>query len=441
MELPLVSIILTSYNKANTVGNAIQSVLEQNYSNWELWIMDDASNEETIYEIEKYLDDSRIHFFNSKIKDSDRYKTTRYATLINEALPKTRGKYISYLTDDTVYISNRLRKMVAFLESNNGIDVVYSSQKVLEINGQNEVVSEKIRKTKGILSHAANLVDHCSVMHTKEIAETVKRHFGSYWSDSPDNWHNGDAVFWNRLNLFAKFFPLDDVLDVTYKTPYSFQKLNAYLPYELPKGLLVKGYLSNIFLLENNQRREIHEALLSKLHYDVDKVVTIPDPFLLKYEIGPPIDEHIFRKDHLFPNDRLVTSNHVDIYYIQDRKRRKITDMQTFEHYKFLRKDVVILEKWYLETFVEGPPITVPLLEEHSLPDNILFFDGEKYFLSQKNKLHEIHFLVMAKLNILKNKAVFISDEEKRRFKEGPPFYWNNYYHRKKGRKKKKYNI
>ena len=44
--MPTVSVILTSYNKPNTVGKAIESVINQTYHDWELFIMDDHSNDE-----------------------------------------------------------------------------------------------------------------------------------------------------------------------------------------------------------------------------------------------------------------------------------------------------------------------------------------------------------------------------------------------------------
>lgn len=50
-----VTVILTSYNKPNTVGAAIESVLSQSFQDWELWIMDDASNEETQQVIDSYM--------------------------------------------------------------------------------------------------------------------------------------------------------------------------------------------------------------------------------------------------------------------------------------------------------------------------------------------------------------------------------------------------
>ena len=64
--------------------------------------------------IKRYIDDPRIQYINSKIKDNERYKTTRYATLINEAIPNTKGKYITYLTDDNIYLPERFEIMANY---------------------------------------------------------------------------------------------------------------------------------------------------------------------------------------------------------------------------------------------------------------------------------------------------------------------------------------
>lgn len=113
---PLISIILTSYNKPSLINQVIESVQMQTFKEWELFIMDDNSYPDTINIIKKYLDDPRIYYKNSFIQGNERYKTTRYATLINEALPLTCGDYICYLTDDTMYVPNRLAEMLSFLQ-------------------------------------------------------------------------------------------------------------------------------------------------------------------------------------------------------------------------------------------------------------------------------------------------------------------------------------
>src|SRR5690606_12892150 len=133
---PTVSIILTSYNKPWFIAQTIESILKQTWSEWELFIMDDHSNDVTVQLIKKYVDNPRIFYRNSFIEKENRYKTTRYATLINEAIPLTKGKYVTYITDDTVYLPNRLSEMVKHLESNPSKEIVFSSQLVKIVDRQ-----------------------------------------------------------------------------------------------------------------------------------------------------------------------------------------------------------------------------------------------------------------------------------------------------------------
>lgn len=438
MLKPIVSIILTSYNKPNTVGEAIESVLKQTLKEWELFIMDDASNDETTKVIESFLEDERIHFFNSKIEDGNRYKTTRYATLINEAIPKTTGKYLSYLTDDTIYVPTRLEAMVNELERKPSIEVVYSSQKVLHVNKNAEVILEENRMSKGVLNAAANLVDHCSVMHTKKIAEKIHNVFGSYWDDDPKFWHNGDAAFWTRLNQFTLFYPLNKVLDISYKTPHSFQNLNAYLPENIPEGTLVKGYLPDIYLIETNKRRKMKEDLMKQLTYRTSDIIEIPDPLLFRYPIGTKIDEAIFDNPSLFPNGRLVKANNSSkIYYIQEHKKRIILDQYSLKKYKFNVEDIIELSIDFLEQFEDGPSISFSITEESLLPDRVVFFESNKYYLSYNNHLHPIHKNILKKLNMLEQQSVRITKKERLFFPKGKPFNWT-YFQSEKNRKRNK---
>ncbi|MFA9556933.1 glycosyltransferase family 2 protein [Evansella sp. AB-rgal1] len=441
MVQPIVSIILTSYNKPNTIGNAIESVINQTRKDWELFIMDDASDDATLQIIKTYVDDERITVINSNIDDDKRYMTTRYATLINEAIPKTKGKYISYLTDDTTYISNRLEMMIQEMESNPTLDVVYSSQKVITLDHDANVVSEKTRYTKGILTNAANVVDHCSVMHTRKIADSIYKRYDSYWDDDPIYWHNGDAAFWTRLNQFSSFYPINSILDISYKSPYSFQNLNEYLPKELPDGVLVKGYLSDVYLIENNMRRKIDEEFFPKLRFDKSRITEIPDPNLYKYKMGPNIDQCIYDNPSLFPNGRLVSaSNNNEIYYIQEHKKRLIFNQHAFDKYHFSMEEVIELEIDYLNQFEEGPIISNLLNNEGViLPNNILFTDSKRYFLSQNNYLHEIDKVVLNKLKIKEEWAVRMTNEERLCFPKGNSFQWTYYKSGgKKGRNRKK---
>jgi spore maturation protein CgeD len=421
---PIVSVILTSYNKPYTVGQAIESVLTQTMGSWELFIMDDNSNEETVGIIKRYLNDPRIYYFNSNIQDSERHKRTRYATLINEALSKAKGKYITYLTDDNIFLPERFKVMVDVLNQNRKVEIVYSQQLVRVLDENGEIQDETIRKTKGILNKPVGVVDHCSIMHTREIAGKIFRKYGSYWDDDPVYWFNGDAAFWNRLTQFNSFFPIPKTLDIAYKGPESFQKLYFHLPKSIPNGILVKGPSSDIYIIDNQERRKISPEVFEKLKYNRDQVVRIPDPFLFKYHEGIPVDKQVFSNLALLPNQRLIKSpQHSAVYYIQNSKKRLIKNEKAFRDFKFQSNQIVVVSDRLLAELPDGLPIEELSSEITILPDGILFND-EFYYISFNNYLHPIEKRVAIKLNLPVTNPVRIGPGFLAKFKQGESFNW-----------------
>lgn len=200
--MPKVSVILTVYNKPQWLRECIDSVINQTYEDWELIILEDNSpNLEVKDIIESYSHYKNIFIYYSDINELDRYKTTRYATLINHGIRElSTGDYITYLTDDDFYYPDRLRKMAQMLETK-GVDVVYGNQQVVDASGNHA----GIRETKGILDSAWNLVDHNSVMHTRKVYFETDG-----WPEDPGAWGGADSYFWLKINnLGYQFYPIE----------------------------------------------------------------------------------------------------------------------------------------------------------------------------------------------------------------------------------------
>ncbi|MBM7622077.1 spore maturation protein CgeD [Bacillus tianshenii] len=405
---PKVSIILTSYNKPEYIKNSIESVLNQTYRNWELFIMDDNSDRKTVEIIKLYLSDKRIKYHNSLIKNEDRYKTTRYATLINDALSKTSGKYITYLTDDNIYLPSRLEIMINLLESNDDIDIVYSNQKVIYVDEQRKIQKEYIRETQGVLTKAEGLVDHCSIMHSKKIAEKVYNRFGKYWDDDFVHWNHGDAAFWKRLTLFNSFHPINIILDIAYKDYYSFQNLYEHLPKHIPDGVLVKGPSTSIYLIQNQRRRRVCEEVFSRLKYKEKDIVNIPDPFIYKYLEDSPLNIRIF--DSLpFPSHRLIKSKqNPTIFLIQNNKKHPILNPDAFGDYKFDWQDIVEVDDKVISRFPEGNPITELNSNISFLPEGVLYSFDSNFYIFINNQLHRIKKDIAIKLKMPVHEPVLL---------------------------------
>ncbi|MEG7356224.1 glycosyltransferase family 2 protein [Bacillus vallismortis] len=407
-----VSIILTSYNKPAYLQKAIESVIKQTYDLWELFIMDDHSNEEITAVVHKYLRDPRIRYENSFVDPAARFKTTRYATLINTALPFTSGDYISYLTDDTVYHPERLSRMVQMFSHNPEAQAVYSKQKVVQVNERGEEISHFYRNANEVLHQAAFQVDHCSVMHRRSLLDRIHHIYGSYWDDDMKHWNHGDSIFWDRINNFAPFLPINEVLDTTYKTPDSFQNAYRFLPADLIDGSFVKGSGQNVYFIDQGVRHPVGERWDSLY---LNRTVAVPDPYLFQYKIG-----NILK----IPNYILVKeAGHPAIFYIEAGKKRRILGQYAFQFYQFKRKEILTIEKEELEALPEGLPITRErsgLIENP--PGRRLYFIEREPFLFLNGVFHPIREQVVRKF-FLHHKPISASFRNIQQFPIGKPFY------------------
>ena len=107
----LVSIITPSYNTANYISETIESVLKQTYTNWEMIIWDDCSNDNTYEVVKPYLNDKRIRFFKNNINCGA-------AVSRNNALKVAKGTWIAFLDSDDIWKPNKLERQIRFMEKN-----------------------------------------------------------------------------------------------------------------------------------------------------------------------------------------------------------------------------------------------------------------------------------------------------------------------------------
>lgn len=129
MEKPLVTVMMSAYNHEKYVAEAIDSVLNQTYSNFEFLICDDGSQDKTAEIIGAY-NDQRIKFV--PFKQNTGFKTWDYM------LDRTRGEYIACLGSDDVWRADKLEKQVDFLQSNCQYDACFSW--VETIDGASNVI-------------------------------------------------------------------------------------------------------------------------------------------------------------------------------------------------------------------------------------------------------------------------------------------------------------
>lgn len=126
--MPRVSVLLSSLNHGKFVAEAIQSVLDQTFQDFELIIVDDCS-EDNSWEIIQSFNDPRIHAFRNP-------KRCRGAAGLNESiLARARGEYIAIHHSDDAFLPDKLELQVAYLDAHPEIGATFTQVQLIDESG------------------------------------------------------------------------------------------------------------------------------------------------------------------------------------------------------------------------------------------------------------------------------------------------------------------
>jgi glycosyltransferase involved in cell wall biosynthesis len=126
---PLISVILPVYNRIDYLEKAIDSVFRQTYSNWELIIADDASDEQTRRYLHHYETNPKIIVIFNPIN------LGLFANL-NQAIQKSIGDYTLLLCSDDILLENCLENSVALLNKYGQINLLLSCHQTMNQDGK-----------------------------------------------------------------------------------------------------------------------------------------------------------------------------------------------------------------------------------------------------------------------------------------------------------------
>src|SRR5690606_38330168 len=108
VKFPIVSIIIPTYNRSGFLGETLDSVFDQTYSNWECIVVDDGSLDATPQLMEFYCNkDSRFMYFKRSNKNSK-----GQSACCNIGFRKSKGTYVMWLDDDDILHKDKLLSQV-----------------------------------------------------------------------------------------------------------------------------------------------------------------------------------------------------------------------------------------------------------------------------------------------------------------------------------------
>ncbi|EKE04171.1 MAG: glycosyl transferase family protein [uncultured bacterium] len=199
MSQPKVSVIITTYNRADYLSYAIDSVLNQTFQDFELIIIDDGSTDETYDLVNRYQNERiRYHYQENRGQNPAR----------NIGMELANGEYIAHLDSDDIWVSTKLEKQVNILRNNQNIGLVYCGTQL--IDGLNNIIG-----TQPIIIHNGNVLDKllmtnflyngsCAIFR-KDCLEKV-----GFFDESFKRMT--DWEFYLKFAIYYKFFGINEYL-------------------------------------------------------------------------------------------------------------------------------------------------------------------------------------------------------------------------------------
>ena len=173
----MVSILMCTYNREQYLKRAIDSVIAQTYTEWELIIVDDGSTDNTEQLVASYPD-PRIRYIKM---DKNRF----YCYAANYGLQNCRGDYVAFQNSDDEWLSDKLEKQMRFMEEHTEAGACFTE--VTLIDNEGNVLSERCLPMEKLFEnhyedqkdwmhfflHKGNCVCHPSALVRKKVMDEV----------------------------------------------------------------------------------------------------------------------------------------------------------------------------------------------------------------------------------------------------------------------------
>ncbi len=191
----MISVILPAYNAEDYIQRAIDSILAQTYSDFELIVINDGSSDNTWKLIESYTD--------KRMKPVNLEQNRGLIGVLNLGLSLATGKYIARMDADDISLPDRFKEQVAFLDANE--DYVACGCSIINFNDSNESFlpyPTSDQEIRAALTLFERNICHPTVMLRTDV---IKQNNIQYQKAYP---HAEDYMFWIDLAKYGKLHNL-----------------------------------------------------------------------------------------------------------------------------------------------------------------------------------------------------------------------------------------
>ncbi len=189
LDLPCVSVVITTFNRSQFLVHAIESVLTQDFKDLELIVVNDASTDSETEKCIVSYKDARICYIKNN-------KNVGSAKSLNIGLQAARGDYIAILDDDDEWISKeKLREQIKFLVGNSDHVLIGTNVVIVDYVSRREITRTFIPQRDADLRKnllKTNPIAHSSAVYRRDVALSV----GGYDESLP---RGKDYDLWLKL--------------------------------------------------------------------------------------------------------------------------------------------------------------------------------------------------------------------------------------------------
>lgn len=244
--MALIDIVLPIYKSEDIIYQSIQSVINQSYKNWHLFIIDDASGDNRLDEIKK-----KYGNYEGKISYIQFLKNQRAAACRNHAIQNGKGEFIAFIDQDDVWMQEKLQNQIDYM-CKTGVNAVHSNIQFIDYHGNiiRESSSDNENSTRRDVDwhNSSNIelanqlflqpnIRIISSMVSRDLFEKIggfqEKHFGGE-----------DEIFWFEVAYHGKIGYIDEILIQRRE-----HENNTVKIYKADRYI---GYLEAIIYLKNN---------------------------------------------------------------------------------------------------------------------------------------------------------------------------------------------
>lgn len=237
----LVSVVLPVYNHADLLEQAVEGVLNQDYTDFELIIVNDGSTDGVERVLDKYVPNPKVLIFTQG--------NHRLPGALNTGFSYAKGEFLTWTSADNTMLPNQLTEQVRYLRRHDFVHMVYCNYELMDERGTPFEHPNLTRPGRSVvnndrdissLGYTYNFINACFLYRSY-----VSRIVGNY---DPDMYGAEDYDYWMRIN--RGFF----IHHIGHQKPYYRYRLHKNTIYSREGGSAINGVIANAQALDTGRR-------------------------------------------------------------------------------------------------------------------------------------------------------------------------------------------